>query len=243
MTYIQPVLLVSLLLIAAGLWAPRHGWLRRAAIAAWIALFLWSWPPMVWLTSETLEWPYPVRLTPAEDADAIVVLSANVLPGNASHPEADADRNTYMRCRYAAWLYHHWRAVPIVATGGMTEKDAVIARVMRHILESEGVPPDQIWTEEASLSTYENARNSAALLRAHGIQRIALVTEAYHMLRAEKSFRKQGLVVVPAAFNYRTLNVRLAWRAFIPNAGQQILNDENLHEWIGLIWYRLSGKI
>jgi uncharacterized SAM-binding protein YcdF (DUF218 family) len=242
---VQP-LAVAILLMAAGLWAPRNRMLRRVAIAAWIGLFLWSWAPVSWLTSGSLEWRYPVRLIPAGDAEAIVVLSANVIPPNASRPEPEADRNTYMRCRYAAWLYHHWRSVPIVAAGGNTDQGVAMTPVMRHVLEAEGVPPEQIWTEDTSTTTYENARNSAVLLRARGIGRIVLVTEAYHMPRSEGSFRKQGLTVVPAPFGYRSLNMRWGWRdwrRFIPNSGEQLVNNDNLHEWVGLVWYRLSGKI
>jgi len=243
MTYLQPVLALALVLLAAGLFSPRNRRLRFLAIAAWAGLFLWSWAPVAWLTSGSLEWHYPVTPLPAGDPQVIVVLSANSIAPNASHPEPDAGLNTYLRCRHAAWLYHHWHAVPILATGGMLEEGVVLARLMRHILEAEGVPPDRIWTEETSTSTYENARNSAALLRERGISRIALVTEAYHMLRSEKSFRKQGLTVIPAACDYRTLGTHWNWQRLIPNASEQMVNGDNLHEWVGLLWYRLSGKI
>ncbi|MDR3703994.1 MAG: YdcF family protein [Candidatus Sulfopaludibacter sp.] len=243
MTYLQPALPLALALLAAGLMAHRNRTWWRIALVAWAGLFLWSWAPFAWLTSGTLEWFYPVAAFPAGGAEAIVVLSANVVPPNASQPEPEAGFSTYLRCRHAAWLYHHWHAVPIVASGGKTEEGIVISRIMRHVLESEGVPPDQVWTEENSTSTYENVRNTAAILRLHGIRRAALVTEAYHMLRAEKSFRKQGVTVVPAPFGYRTLETSWNWRAFIPGARPQLVNGDNLHEWIGLLWYWLSGKI
>ena len=74
---------------------------------------------------------------------------------------------------------------------------------MRELLTSSSVPDTQIWVEERSHSTYENALYGGRILRAHGIGRIALVVEARSMVRAAACFRKQGFEVVAAPSDFR----------------------------------------
>ncbi len=116
------------------------------------------------------------------------------------------------------------------------------ADVTRHLLVEQGVPSSMIWIEDRSLSTYQNALYSAQLLRARNIQRIVLVTEAYHMLRAQKAFRKQGLSVIPAPCAFRSADFDRRWTELIPSANAIHENEMTLHEWVGLLWYWISRK-
>src|SRR2546430_13364869 len=86
--------------------------------------------------------------------------------------------------------------------------------ILRRILRSEGVDDSMIWTEEQSRSTHENATYGAEMLRAKGIRQVVLVTEAYHMLRAEKCFRKEGIAVIAAPCGFRTFDFAL--EEFLP---------------------------
>jgi uncharacterized SAM-binding protein YcdF (DUF218 family) len=241
MTYWQPAMAVFLLLIAGGLLRHESRVWRRWGWAGFAGLFLWSWPPVAWLFSGSLEWQYPSRIVPSDEAGAIVVLAADVLPPDGPSTEPQPGLSTYLRCRHAAWLYATWRQVPVLVSGGPVTSGYIAARRMRRELEAAGVPGDRIWTEEESRSTFENAKYSADQLRRRGIVRVALVTEAYHMPRSVRAFRKQGLDVVPAPCCYRSTALRGPW--FLPGAGPMRANGDNLHEWIGLAWYRLSGKL
>ncbi len=247
MTYIPPVLTFVLLLLLLSLLAsrrsPRRS--RRLAGLAALILFLWSWEPAARLSSRTLEAWYPAERFPQGEAGAIVVLASSIVPPGAGQPEAAAKQSTYLRTHHAAWLYRNWKPLPVLASGGPAGRPGshvVSSVVMKKILISEGVPEEFAWTEEKSTSTYENALYSARLLRERGIRKVALVTEARHMLRAELCFRKQGLVVVPAPCCYRSLR-HLPWTAYFPDTTGIDQNEAVLHEWIGLIWYWLRGRI
>lgn len=240
------LLFLIVLLAAAGVMrrnGRRSGFLTGLVLAG---LFLWSWEPITWLLSGSLEWRYPIHQQPAGDAEAIVVLSGSAYAQDASVPEDLPGENTYVRSSYASWLHKNWRALPIVVSGGAIAgplHPAVLADVMRRVLTEQGVPASMIWTESQSHSTYENAIYSAELLRGKGIHRIVLVTEAYHMLRAEKAFRHQGLTVVPAPCCYRYIQFDGDWRLLLPRVASMDRNDLILHEWVGLLWYWVSGKI
>ena len=200
MTYTEPLILVFGLIALAGL--VRR---RRALATIGILGFLFvSWPPVDWLLARPLEARYSGRLLPASGAQAIVVLLSAVQMPRSNRPYPVPDQATFERGEYAAWLYHHWRHLPVLVCGGPERAGGrPTSTAMREMLEREGIPETTIWTEERSRSTHENAAYGAEVLRSHGISTIALVVEAQSMLGAEACFRKQGITVVPAASGYR----------------------------------------
>jgi uncharacterized SAM-binding protein YcdF (DUF218 family) len=214
---------------------------KYLGIAALVGLFFWSWPPATALFSGSLERRYSFD-PPIGDAGAIVVLGASVYPPDASQPEQLPRFGTFVRCRHAAWLYRNWKPLPVVVSGGVDRGKVAMADVMRQTLVEAGVPAQMIWTEGASRSTYENALFAARMFRSRGIHRIVLVTEAYHMTRAVLCFRKQGLDVIPSACAARYLQFEGLWTQFLPSAQMIQYNEESLHEWLALAWYRVSGK-
>jgi uncharacterized SAM-binding protein YcdF (DUF218 family) len=243
MSYLQMVFPFLILSIVCGALrgGTRNG--KLMVILPAVTLFFWTWPPFAWLLAGTLEWQYPVATMPRGDAAAMVILGGGVYPSNQSQPEPLLAQDSFLRCQHAVWLYQHWHPVPIAVSGGPVQDRVIVSALMREMLEAEGVPPPLIWTEGHSTSTYENAVRTAELLRARGIHKIALVTEAYHMSRAVQCFRRQGFDVVPAPCSYRTLEFRFDMSHFIPGAKSVISNENVIHEWIGLAWYKLSGKI
>jgi uncharacterized SAM-binding protein YcdF (DUF218 family) len=243
MTYIQPLLaaVIAMLLVGCIVRGRRASrWLWPTATAL---LFVITSPPTASVASWTLESLYPPGDTDRQTyTDAIVVLAANMYSPNPPEPVRLPGWATYVRCRHAAWLYHNWRALPLIVSGGSAEGKAA-AEIMRDTLVAEGVPPSNIWLEARSLSTYENAVFSAQILRDRGIAAVTLVTEAYHMPRAVQCFRKQGLRVTTSPCAYRSLGFEGQFKNYLPNA-RAIQNWEDvLHEYAALLWYRLSGKI
>jgi uncharacterized SAM-binding protein YcdF (DUF218 family) len=243
----QPLFPLLFLFAAVGLfldWKRRRG---QKPILLWIALlglFLVSWAPFGWLIVRALESPYPPQKLPPSDAQAIVVLASTVYPANPILPTPRLGNDTLERCLYAAWLHKNWRSLPILASGGINASDTPpYALEMKQTLLTQGVPEEMIWSEVQSHSTYENAFYSARFLKKKGIHKIVLVTEAYHMLRAEKSFRKQGLEVVPAACGYRAYGTGLRFFELFPNWEPISWNEDSSHEILGLLWYRIHGWI
>jgi uncharacterized SAM-binding protein YcdF (DUF218 family) len=106
-----------------------------------------------------------------------------------------------------------------------------------------GVAPESILIEDTSTSTYENAKRIAELLRPRGINHIVLVTDAYHTLRADLCFRRQGFLVTPIPCSWRRVPFQGRTAEIFPSARSLSENDEHLHEWLGLLWYKLKGRI
>ena len=242
MTYLQLLIPFFGLVALAGLTWLRHHRGFWVAFAGVLGLLLLSWPPVDWLFSRPLEVWYPVRALPDEAAQAIVVLSGSVEPPLANRPYPLPNEETYRRCEFAAWLYHHWKPLPVLACGGAGTVDAgPYAETMRQLLERAGVPESMIWLEERSQSTHDNAVFGAEILHNRGIGKIALVVEARTMPRAAASFRRQGIQVVPAPSEFREFQ-SFADEA-LPNWKAIRRNEAVFHEIIGLAWYKMRGWI
>lgn len=241
MTYTEPLVLVFLVLGLASLYRLRRrmkpGGVALPA-AAFLGLFAVAWMPLAWLLAQPFEAWYPRRAAPEGAAEAIVVLAGSSLEAQPERPYAVAGQETYMRTLHAAWLHKNWSPLPVLASGGGSEKEP-FAVTMARILEAEGVPRGMIWEEPHSSSTYENALYSARMLKGRGISRVALVTSAVHMPRSERVFRKQGLSVLaaPCCFtDFDTADLVPGWKGVRQN-------EANLHEGLGLVWYWMRGRL
>ncbi|MGQ0749831.1 MAG: YdcF family protein [Betaproteobacteria bacterium] len=234
---LPPGSLIILLLCGLAL-ARRHRVLGRSLIAfGLVALYALSTQYVADGLLRTLE---PAPLDPATDTagQAIVVLGAGTYFNAPEYGGATSGPNALVRLRYAAHLQRK-TGKPLLVSGGSPERAGVgEALHMREILQREFQVPVK-WVEDQSHTTLENARLSHAMLSAHGIGTVYVVTQAWHMPRARLAFEHAGFAVIPAATDYAT-RFRLTALDFLPAA--RALRDSSLyfHEIIGIAWYRLQ---
>jgi len=119
--------------------------------------------------------------------DAIVILACRVGPGGYLSPAAER------RIRRGAQAFAAGVAPRIVVAGGRRWHGVAEAEAFAAALVRLGIPERAIERELWSLSTCENARYTARILRARGQRRVALVTCDWHMPRALASFSLAGL--------------------------------------------------
>lgn len=232
------------LLCAAGLL------LRRRWPRAGLALSLLSLALLVGLSTQAgvrlLARPLENRVPPLDAVDAgraqaIVVLGGGRRRGAPEYAGMDVPRpDVLARLRYAARLQRQ-TGLPLLASGGKPEgaaesEAALMARVLREDFQVE-----VRWTEGGSDNTARNAALSAAMLRQAGVARVLLVTDALHMPRAQRIFEQAGLTVTAAPTNYLARGA-LHPSDFIPHAGALRDSHYAIHEWIGLLWYRIAYR-
>ncbi len=124
---------------------------------------------------------YGRRGPPRETFDAIVVLGCRVHAGGV------ASEALRLRTLRAVGLWREGRAPLIVLTGGVGDHGPSEASVAAAIARGMGVPESALRVEDRSTSTEENARFTAERF---GGRRVLLVSDAYHVFRAERVFRK-----------------------------------------------------
>ena len=112
---------------------------------------------------------------------------------------------------------------------------------MRDILAVMGVPARDMLLENQSRNTHDNALYCAILLKAKGIQRVLLVTSAFHMRRAQALFEKQGLIVVPAPTDFQRIVSNSTVPGVLPQVGNLSRTTHALHELVGYWVYRWRG--
>jgi len=237
---LPPLLLVILLAAGLILHRRRPRQAMSLILLATAALYALSTPWVGGLLQKSLEVSSPVSPAQLQTADAIVVLAGGRRSNAVEYGGDTLNGISLERLRYAAIL-HRASGLPILATGGKPGSGSTLGegRLMQHILQSEyGIPTR--WVEDAALTTWDNARLSAPLLKQAGVRRIVLVTHAWHLRRAVPLFEAQGLSVIPAGTQFSGTRIDSLFALLPTPAG---LRDSSfaLHEWLGILWYKLRS--
>lgn len=183
--------------------------------------------------------PPPLAPEQRAGAQAIVVLAGGRVRASPEWGGDTVNATSLRRLRYGAQLARE-TGLPVLLAGGNPDRSPLPeARLMQAVLEREfGIEPR--WIEDRSDTTAENARFTAAILVPHGIRRVLLVTDAYHMPRARRVFSVAGLDPVAAPTGYIG---RSAFRPqqLVPNAEALRVSHLALREWAAGLWYRLRN--
>jgi uncharacterized SAM-binding protein YcdF (DUF218 family) len=192
----------------------------------------------VWLARHALPQfpPLSAAALQSSQAQAIVVLGGGLLPQAPEYGEAQPRAQTAARLRYGVWLARQ-SGLPLAFSGGVgwaaegaqqVSEAAVAARLAK---QDYGVTLR--WAEAQSRDTSGNARLLAPLLQHDGVQRIALVTDAWHMPRALAAFERAGLGVTPAPMGFM-LPVESDVLQWMPSAYGLLASQQVVREWLAL---------
>ncbi len=225
------------------LWS-RWWYLGRSLIALAVLL-------LVALSTETgAKWlaaPLEREASPGNDAeirkaDAIVILGGGRMHSTPGQGSADAiGPTTLMRVRLGAQLHRQTR-LPVLVSGGAPDGQGISeAELMARSLKDDfnvGIR----WKETQSINTAENALYTSGILLPRDMRRIVLVTDAIHMARARRAFERVGFNVITAPSGF-VASGPLNPASFIPTAHALRISHYALHEWLGLLWYRVSWGV
>jgi uncharacterized SAM-binding protein YcdF (DUF218 family) len=213
---------------------------------AFLGLLLVCTQPGAYVAAGSLEWAIPPRYDLPEGTQAIVVLGGRVDPANDVRTRPLLGDEGTMRCLKAAQLYREGGPCLVVASGGNpdpTHPGPPCGKAMADFLADVGVARENLMWEGTSRTTYENALETRRLLKPHGIQRIVLVTSATHLKRSERCFQAQGFEVAPRGCCYRATEMTWSPFALLPSAEAAQTTSAAAHEWLGLVWYWMHGRI
>ena len=171
---------------------------------------------------------------------AIVVLGGGRYADAPEYGSDTVNRFTLERLRYAARLQRK-TGLPILVSGGAIRTGRPPeAELMTTVLRNEyRITPR--WHESRSRTTLDNAVLSSQLLEAAGINRVVLVTHAWHMRRAAWSFKKMGIKVTAAPLGFTTLSDReRGILGYLPSAKGLYWTTMALRERLGYWWYRIA---
>lgn len=113
-----------------------------------------------------------------------------------------------------------------------------VAQMMKQILVSLDIPAESIVVDDDAESTYQSAVNLKNRLSDHSF---LLVTSAGHMPRAMAVFEAQSMKPTAAPTQFISQRNILAAQ-YLPTPRHLLYSELAIHEYLALIWYRLSGK-
>jgi uncharacterized SAM-binding protein YcdF (DUF218 family) len=216
-----------------------------------LALYIFTIPLTANLLSHTIQPYQPVSeqilSDPAAAAQAIVVLAGGIRYYAPEYDGDDIALRTLGRVRYAARLARR-SGLPLLVSGGSSdsEREASLSEgiMMQRLLRSEFALDNEIWIEDNSQNTRENAINCSLILRSRGIDTVFLVTQAAHMVRAMTAFQHNGIKVIPApTLFFNEQPELLDIYSWIPSTVAIDSIRYTVYEWLGRLWYWLQDEL
>lgn len=123
-------------------------------------------------------------------ADVLIVLGAGLRYDGEPGPAL------LRRTLHAAAVYKDGYAPMIICTGGIPQGRTISeSEGCRDVLIDQGVPAEAILIERRSRSTEENATYARELMDENGFESAIVVSDAYHLLRAQWIFNIEGITV------------------------------------------------
>jgi vancomycin permeability regulator SanA len=130
------------------------------------------------------------RLAPS---DVAVVLGSKV------NEDGTPSARLAARLDRAAGLYRQGLFRTVIVSGGVGREGFDEAVVMQAWLVAHGVPAKAILRDSQGVTTMATARNSAALMRAHGLRSALIVSQYFHISRIRLALARQGVRVTGTA--------------------------------------------
>jgi len=251
--FLYPLPFSSLILVAGLLlvWSNRYRKLGKSlSITGLILLFGFSFVPLSDQLIYSLERPFiplftPHRPTLQQEAEIqwIVVLAGG--HGAAPHLPATSQLSSTSLARVVEGVRLH-RRLPhskLVFSGGVVDEGVSSGAAMAAAARELGVDPQHIVVGPLARDTH---REAVALRHVIGAKPFILVTSASHMPRSIALFRQVGLhpIASPGDYKIRSTGAkRVHLNHFFPQA--EALNNSTaaLHEYLGMLWSKLTDQI
>ena len=217
---------------------------RALGICGAVGLLVFGLLPISHYLAHALETRFPQPVLP-ERLTGIILLSGSERPAATQvygEPQFGSAAARYTTTLRLAVRHPEARIVfsggpPVDPTTGELQQTGVA----RRLLSSIGLDPARLTFEEGSRDTCANASNTKALVQPHAGEHWVVVTSAMHMPRTMACFRAVGWEVIPQSADYHV--VPGEWNAGTFRIADNLsLLDTALHEWVGLVYYRLAGR-
>ncbi len=239
------------LLIALAWWKGWRRFARRAAVICGVAFGLCAYTQFPDLLLGQLEQVRDDSILEGEKDNiaGIIILGGSLSLNKQNKRDSYHLNGAAERITEGLILARKFPSVSVVYSGGnasLIGGEAIEADGFQFLLQKLGGLPNEVLYERKSKNTWQNAEfvkqmlggSTSANLKGKWI----LVTSASHMLRAHGAFLKSGFDIIPWPTDYRANILRFPWLS--KNSTRQLRKLQNvLHETVGILAYRLTGRM
>ena len=243
--FLSPFVWIFILVIVTALAGTEKKRKKLAAITL-AALLLFTNP---WLINN-LQYPFhapPMPMAANEQYNIGIVLG-----GMTSYDRVNKEghfNQSSDRFIQTALLYKKGHIKKIIASGGQngmfSEDDFMEADFVAKNLMDLGIPAEDIWIENQSKNTIENAQLSKQIIDRNGglKSKAVLITSAFHIPRATLTFEQAGIAVrpYPCAFSMLPSATRFSGATMIPASWAMDSWGGFFRELIGITYLKLKG--
>ena len=178
---------------------------------------------------------------PATTVKYVVVLAS----GHKSDPNLPATSQisgtSLIRLAEGVRVFRQNPGAKLILSGGGAVDPVPEATVMAQVCRFMGVSPDDMILESTSNDTEDQARLIKPIV---GSAPFVLVTSAIHMPRSMTLFKTFGMNPIPGPAG-STSRIKMPfspWDIF-PSVNSLVDTTEAVHEYLGLLWGQLKGRI
>lgn len=238
-------LLLLLLALAVLLLFTRHARRGRRLLVVLMVLLLGLWGFSLGdALLQPLESRFAANPDLPEQLDGIIVLGGSVLAETSHYWQQLETNDAAERLGYFLILAKHYPEARLLFTGGstsLTPGRPTEADQLGTLLEATGLEQRVVLDRQAR-NTAENAVEARNLMQPRPGENWLLITTAFHMPRAVGVFCRLGWPVIPYPVDHRSLPGQ--WKRFRPDLSAHLQKLETaVHEWLGLLAYRVTGRI
>jgi uncharacterized SAM-binding protein YcdF (DUF218 family) len=145
-------------------------------------------------------------------------------------------------------LYHYNKIKNIIlssGSGSLVFDKIKEADLLKAQAERTGIDSTRLLAESNSRNTYENAQETAQLIKEKNLKPpFLLITSAFHMRRSLLCFKKAGVEVIPFSVDQHSGAVMFTPdKTFLPSLDALLDWNVLIHEWAGMTMYKLAGYI
>ncbi|PID57525.1 hypothetical protein CSB45_06770 [candidate division KSB3 bacterium] len=241
----SPFSYVVVLLLAAFVLSRRVKVCKYCLLSALVLLFIFGTAPLQNMLHYILESRYPHTGSLAQ-VDAIVVLSG-MLSLEESKPGELEFGGAVDRILTAISLIKKGVGKHLILSGGsgdLYDQSKSEALLLKDFALKWGVPEDKLLVEATSRNTYENVLYTKAVMEEHGISNVLVVTTASHLPRVMGCFAKLGVEAIPYGVDRHSKKPALPRLAeLIPSPENFLRSSQAIHEYIGIVMYKISGYL
>lgn len=128
-----------------------------------------------------------------KSADLIVIF------GNEVKTSGEMSDRLMARVKKGQELYENGYAGKILVSGGVGKEGFDEAVVVKDYLVKEGVKDEDVLVDSAGVNTLATAQNAARIMRENDWKSVILVSQFFHLARANFSFEKVGVSTIYTA--------------------------------------------
>lgn len=131
--------------------------------------------------------------------DNVKKSDVGVILGSKVNPDGTLSPRLIARLDKGIELHNQNLIKTIIVSGGTGKENMNEAQVMEQYLVTHNIRKEDIIVDNSGNNTAATAKNSAAIMKAHGLKSVVIISQFFHLTRATLAFKQAGITDISKA--------------------------------------------